>query len=277
MVESSDVSFFEWASEILVEATKMPKTKPIVTRMHSYEVFAWAPLVNWDNVDRIVLVSNAMQKTFCDIYPKQAAKTCVVYNGCDLGSFTPQPTKPFEGKIGMLCSINPRKRVYEIIIMMKQLLEMGHDAELHIAGGKIHAPDMDEYFEAVHRIVKKLGLEGSVHFSGQVTTTAEWLKDIDVFVSNSYWEGQQVALLEAMASGCTSYSHFWDGAEEMLPEDHVYYSENQLLERLVAYWKLSDGDREAIRRNMRAIAEEKFDIENTKLGIRNAISGFVDR
>ena len=185
ILKSVDIAFFEWASELLIPASHMPKYCPIVTRLHSYELFAWAPDVNWDNVDKIILVSKAMQTNFCEIFPKHAHKTSVIYNAKPLDTFTPI-TRDFRFDLGMLGTINPRKRTYEIILMLKALREQGQEAQLHIAGGRHHAPDMDEYYVATHRLVEKLALQGHVTFYDHIGNTAEWLQQRDIFISNSY-------------------------------------------------------------------------------------------
>ena len=41
-MEDNDVVFFEWASELLIAATHLPKVSGIVTRLHRYEMYQWA-------------------------------------------------------------------------------------------------------------------------------------------------------------------------------------------------------------------------------------------
>jgi glycosyltransferase involved in cell wall biosynthesis len=272
IVGRNDICFFEWASELLVEATHMPKKCAMVTRLHSYELYAWAPKVNWDHVDRIILVSKAMGEKFCAIYPDHAHKTTVIYNAKPLDLFAPVE-KPFTLQLGMLCSLNPRKRVYEIIMMLSELRARGYDAHLHIAGGELHGADFDEYHVALHLLVSKLGLEGKVSFYDHISDTAGWLRNIDIFISNSYWEGHQVALVEAMATACQCYSHFWDGVEEVLPPENIYATENELCAKIIAYSQLSDAERYNLRMKMRAIACEMFDANRQHQEIVQVVEG----
>lgn len=268
----SDACFFEWASELLVEASHMEKRCPIVTRLHSYELYYWAPQVNWANVDRVILVSEAMRQKFCDLYPDHAHKTTVIYNAKPLDLFAPAE-KPFTFQLGMLCAIHPRKRIYEIVLMLAELRAQGHDAHLHVAGGRLHGGDLDEYYVALHRLVEKLDLAAAVSFYDHVEDTAAWLRKIDIFISNSYWEGHQVALVEAMASGCQCYSHFWDGAEEVLPPENLYASENQLAARLIDYSQLPELEQGKQRLHMRQIACEMFDADRQHVAIREVVAG----
>ena len=89
-----------------------------------------------------------------------------------------------------------------------------------------------------------------------------------MFISNSYWEGQQNALLEALATGCYCLSHNWDGAEEVVPEETLYITNDELCDKIVRYAEMPAVEKERQRAKMRAIAEEKFDIRGTCAGVR---------
>lgn len=273
VLNRNEVCFFEWASDLLVAASHMPKRSKIVTRLHSFELFEWAPKINWDAVDKVILVSQTMQKRFCELYPHQADKTCVVYNGVDLSRFKPPDKRDFSFRIGMLCNILPIKRVYEVILSLNELRKGGYGASLHIAG----EPKGDyRYAQAVQRLVDELGLQDAVTFYGRVDETTAWLQNIDIFVSNSYWEGQQVALIEALACGCYCLSHFWAGVEEVLPQENIYDTEAEMISKIIEFYKLPEGLKFKSQKQMRDIALQKFDLEKTKLQIRQVIEQVVN-
>jgi glycosyltransferase involved in cell wall biosynthesis len=266
ILRRSDVCFFEWASELLVSASYMPKYCPIVTRLHSFEIFAWAPKVNWDHVDRVIFVSEEMRRKFNIIYPNHAQKTTVIHSACLTNKFIPV-NRTFGLNLGMLCSIHPRKRIYEIIMMLNELIRQGYKAHLHIAGERIHGPDLDEYYVATQNLVHKLDLAHDVTFYGKVEDTAKWLQKIDIFITNSYWEGLPASLCEAMASGCYCLSHFWDGAEEALPRENLYSTENELQQKIIEYYNFTTEERKSHQEQMRRIACEKFDLDKNKMRI----------
>jgi glycosyltransferase involved in cell wall biosynthesis len=268
VLNRNDVCFFEWASDLLMTASHMPKRSAIITRLHSFELYEWAPKINWDAVDKVILVSKAMQGMFGELYPDHYHKSIVIYNGRSLDAFQPPVQRNFHFKIGMLCAITPIKRIYEVILAVADLRDKGFDIRLHIAG----EPKGDyRYAAALKRLVDILNLQSIVSFDGFVTDTPVWLHTIDIFISNSYWEGQQVALLEAMASGCYCLSHFWDGAEEMLPQENLYVTESELQQKIIDYYEMSDAERSRGNEQLRTIAIEKFDIEETKVLVRNVI------
>jgi len=274
ILQQSDVCFFEWASELLQLASHMPKYSPIITRLHSFELYEWAPKINWDKVDKIIFISEAIRSKFISLYPEQASKTALVYNSISTNKFTPVERK-FGFSIGMLSTISPIKRIYEIILLVKELRDMGYSPTLHIAGGLKLAGSLDRYYVSVHRLVEKLDLKDAVTFYGNVSDPAGWLANIDIFISHSFWEGMQTALLEAMASGCYCLAHFWDGAEEALPPDNIYITETDLKKKIIAYSKITEEERREHKRLLVNIAREKFDIEDKKVIIREIIDSVI--
>jgi glycosyltransferase involved in cell wall biosynthesis len=121
------------------------------------------------------------------------------------------------------------------------------------------------------RAVEKLSLQDHVVFHGWVDDVASWLQQIEIFISNSYWEGQQNALLEAMAAGCYCLSHFWDGAEEVLPPEYLYASDAELRQKIIDYWALSGEEKCKHRTRLPSIVKERFDVERMKTEIREII------
>jgi glycosyltransferase involved in cell wall biosynthesis len=267
-MQANDVVFFEWASELLAAASQLPKTCSIVTRLHRYEMYQWADRINWDVVDKVILVSKAMQQEFIDRFPQHAAKTFAVSPSTSLEKFSPA-SKQFNGDIGILCHLTPRKRVYDLILTFYELTRQNEPLHLHIAGGP--HPAYQDYYNALHRIVKKLNLQNNVTFYGNLTDTAPWYHKIDVFISNSYSEGLQVAPMEAMASGRYCLSHHWNGAEELLPKSNLFYTSDQLQKKILDYCAMPEAEKSAWQQKMRSIAFEKFDIKQTITQIHQVI------
>jgi glycosyltransferase involved in cell wall biosynthesis len=105
-----------------------------------------------------------------------------------------------------------------------------------------------------------------------VSDPQHWFQLIDIFISNSYWEGMQVALLEAMASGCYCLAHHWDGAEEVVPYEDLYITGAELQQKIIRYYHLPLCEKQRLRTLSRAIACEKFDLEQTKRQIRQVLA-----
>lgn len=254
-LETQDVVFFEWASDLLAAASRLPKTTRIVTRLHRYEMFNWVHQVDWEKVDKVVLVSQAMREKFIARFPSQAEKAVVIHESVDVRKFRPA-YEPFRGELGTLCYLGPRKRVYELVLAFAELGSQARDLRLHIGGGGNKHGD---YTDALFSLVKKLNLGDRVVFDGDVSQPWTWYPKVDIFVSNSYSEGLQVAPMEAMASGRYTLSHWWDGAEELLPEQQLYLTNRELQEKILAYAGMDESLRRQKQEEMRLLAEEKFD------------------
>jgi len=267
-LSSNDVAFFEWASELLAHATQLPKSCGIVTRLHRYEMYHWVDQINWDVVDKIILVSQAKKREFIGRFPAHASKVVVIPEAVSLNKFRPRE-KAFNGDIGTLCDLTPRKRIYDLILAFSELNRLHDGFRLHIGGGK--HPRFADYYEALLRLVSELGIEDKVIFYGRVNDPQDWYSNIDIFVSNSYSEGLQVSPLEAIASGCYCVSHGWDGANELFSEENIFYSERELIERILGFSDSSADQQKGMIEKLGCIVREKFDLDKTKVQIRQLV------
>lgn len=252
-----DVTFFEWAGSLLVQASHLPKRGRIVTRLHSVELATTAAQVQWSHVDTVIVLNETIHhrlSALANIPPQDVA---IVPNGVSLERFRSRKHE-FNHRLGMACNLLPIKRVYETLLTLYQLRKDGHPFTLRIAG-KAGDGEAQRYVWAMQNLIAKLHLEEYVAFDGYVENVSDWLQSVDVFISNSYWEGQSIAVIEAMASGCYCLSHCWDGVEEVLPPEQIFTTDSDLRAKLLAYAALPEADRQQAQARMRGIAEEKFD------------------
>ncbi len=259
----NDVVFFEWGEEAWVAATHLPKTCPMVVRVHSHELWDYAPQARLENVDRFIFVSQAMQRRFAERFPAVADRLVTVHNGVRLDRFSMRP-RTFGGVLGVLGRIEPHKRIYDLILVLYQLRQMGYDLRLHI-GGQATETRYARYDYEVHSLVSRLKLDPYVSFQGFIQDTPAWFQDIDILISHSVSEGLQVALLEGMASGVYCLAHAWDGVNEALLADNIYWTDAELIEQVKNYCDWSEMQRQAARSYLRNLAEQRFDIEKQKI------------
>lgn len=257
LIETNDVVFFEWASGLLASASQLNKQCGVVARLHRYELYTWVDKINWDFIDRVILVSNAKRKDFITHFPEHAEKTVVIPVGISLEKFHPVD-KSFRHNIGILCHLTPRKRVYDLVLSFYELSKLSPYYQLHIAGGR--HPSYGDYYQAIQNLVRELNIQDRVTFYGHITDPSSWYQLIDIFISNSYSEGLQVAPMEAMASGCFCLSHFWEGADELLPKENLYFTESELIENILEFESLSNIEKNSKQERMRQIIRDKFDI-----------------
>lgn len=273
-LDRQDVVFFEWASGLLAAATERSRSCGIVTRLHRYEMYQWAHRINWERVDRLILVSQAKLKEFAAAFPQHVQKAVVIPEAVSLERFR-MSKKAFAGDIGILCHLKPRKRVYELILTFYDLLRQRPGLHLHIGGGRAAA--FDEYAEALHQLVTRLGIGDRVTFYGHVEKPEEWYPRVDIFISNGYSEGLQVSPMEAMATGCYCLSHHWDGADELLPAEQLYFTDRELQERILTFLDADEAWRQQAREAMRARVAERFNVDVTKKQIRGLVEDAAAR
>ena len=270
-IKQNDVVFFEWAGYLLNKATRLSTVGKIVTRLHSVELATAAHLIDWSKVDIAIVVSEKMRERLLGVASTSPRALRVVNNGVDLQKYC-MAERTFAYRLGMVCSVLPIKRVYEAILCLYELRRQGYPFELQVVG-KTDAGGEPRYYLAIKELVARHGLGKAVHFLGYQELVSKYYQQIDIFLSNSYWEGQQSALLEAMASGCYSLSHCWGGVEEVLPTEQIYVTDAELRAKLLAYATLPESEKVVTQQRMRSIAETKFDFQRMVEQFSDIIEG----
>lgn len=267
-IARNDVIFFEWASELLAAATHLPKAKPIVTRLHRYELYQWSHQIDWSKVDRIILVSEAKREEFNQRFPGQNAKIHVIPEAVNPEKFFYEP-RIFKKNIGILGHLTPRKRVYELILAFAELGMDKRGYLLHIGGGA--HPRFLDYYDAVINLPSRLGIEKSVIFYGHIQNAADFHKKIEIFISNSYSEGLQVSPMEAILSGCYCFAHYWPGAEELLPKENLFFTNEEFGQKILKFESLPDHEKQACQFQLRSQVLRKSNSSLISRQIRECI------
>lgn len=232
----ADVSFFEWADHYLVEATQYEKRSKIITRLHRYELSTFAEAIDWSKVDSLILISSGMKSKVLKEYPQLEKKIVLIPNVVDIDKFKKvDRAKNKNVVLGTLGNIIPRKRIYDLILAFSKLND---DKYLLRIGGKCTD---NEYCLIVNNLVQNLNLEGKVIFDGYVENLPEWYSGIDIFINNAYDEGYAVTIQEAIASGCYPLVHHWVGAAEYVPEENLFRTSKQLVEKIREYDSKKDS------------------------------------
>jgi len=131
----------------------------------------------------------------------------VIPNGIDTDSFVyndPSRRKIREQNniakdafvIGHSGTISVLKNQEFLIRLLPEIRKIRENAELVLVG-----TGSEEHRSKLLQLVKDLGLENSVHFTGAVLNVNEYYSAFDVFAFPSLREGTPLALLEAQANG----------------------------------------------------------------------------
>lgn len=98
--------------------------------------------------------------------------------------------------VGHSGTIYPLKNQVFLIHLLPEIRKIKENAELILVG-----TGAEEHRNKLKQLVKELGLERFVHFTGAVLNINEYYSAFDVFAFPSLREGTPLALLEAQANG----------------------------------------------------------------------------
>ncbi len=217
-----DIAWFEWCTEQVVLASRLPKTCRTIVRLHRYEAFRkWPAEVNWDNIDFLVTVGNPrVLKRVEAAVPDLTERTRVlsVPNGVNLNRFAFRD-RPRGKNVAMVGYLNLRKNPALLLQCFARLHRADPEYRLHVAG---EFQDDGLLFDYMDTMLDELGLRGAVVFDGWQDDVAAWLEDKHYLVSTAMGEGHPVNVLEAMARGIKPLIHTWPGAREFFPPEWLW-------------------------------------------------------
>lgn len=200
------------------------------------------------NFDNIVNVSLAGKKTFDKVIPELKDKSMVVYNTFPIKKIREQALQnnPYEEwekiKIVTVGRIDENKSINRIINASEKLIKDGFDFVWYIVGeGSLRS--------SLETRVKILGLGDIVIFVGNQANPYPFIKNADLFVLSSKYEGMPMVVTESLILKTPVVATRYKAAEEQIKdefnglivensEDGLYtalkriFKEDYLLERL---------------------------------------------
>lgn len=231
------IIFFEWGSTLLSRATKfITFKKPVVVRIHRYEIFnKTLNRVNFDKVNRIILVSHYMKEKLLEQFPNLENKIVIIPNSVKLDKFYTKPNKQRTFRICTLSYLEERKRIDLVIDAMKHL--KNSNIKLHIGG-------VGKFENQLRTRIKEAKLTDRVFLEGRIKNLRDWYFDKDLIINSSNSEGFPVSVLEAMACSVIPLIRGWGGAKDLFPEEFVLpYNElnfpKALAEKMNEFYQLT--------------------------------------
>jgi len=230
-IKWGDMIWVEWASNEAVTASYLKKpSKKLFIRLHRYEAFEPYPfLIKWENVDKVVFVSNFMKEVLEDRGIKiNNEKSRVIYNGVDLDRYN---FKQRENgyNIGWVAHISPRKNLHLALEIIRKLVEKDERYVLHIAGD---FPDL-MYERYIKHLIKAADIERNVILYGWVDDMAKWWEDKNYLLSTSMHEGHPYNIMEGMAKGIKPIIHNFDGADELFDKQFLFSNIDEAVEKII--------------------------------------------
>jgi len=233
LMQWSDISWFEWCTDLAVIGSRGPKQCENIIRLHRYEAYGpWPQQINWQNIDALINVGNSFVRNILSRnVPGIENQTSIVTipNGVNLDKFT--FTEHPRGKnIAYLCNIRAVKNPAMVLQCMQKLHYIDPEYRLFFAG-QFQDLAIEQY---IRYMVDALGLKEVVFFDGWQEDVCSWLRDKSYVVSTSFIESQGMGILEAMACGLKPVIHNFPGAEEIFPSGYLFNIAEEFCDRILS-------------------------------------------
>jgi glycosyltransferase involved in cell wall biosynthesis len=233
LMKWSDISWFEWCTNMAVEASKLPKVCRNIIRLHRFEAYGdWPGFVRWENIDSLITVGNSfVEEALLQRVPNIRNRTQLIKipNGVNLDKF--EFTDRSRGKnIASAGYLNMRKNPMFLLQCMQKLHYIDPEYKLFFAGN-FQDSMLEQY---IRHIVRALKLTDVVFFDGWQEDMNAWLMDKHYIVSASIGESQGMGLLEAMACGLKPVIHNFPGADQIFPTEFLFNISEEFCQQILS-------------------------------------------
>ncbi len=151
--------------------------------------------------DNVVCLSDAIRDKFTSFYPSLKEKTVAIpnlINYCEIIEKSKQQTEftVDKSKLNLITvgRMEAEKRYDRILLLAKELKDSGADFSWYIVGG-------GKLFESYKATCEEMSLSENVIFTGFLDNVCPLLKQCDLFILLSEYEGTPVTIDEAKALG----------------------------------------------------------------------------
>jgi len=217
----------------------------------------------------IVAVTDSLRDDILSRTSLNPKKTSVIYNGIDTARFTRPRSSTLRQKygwsedeiiVGSLGNIRPAK-AYDVLLKAAALTEhISLSYRFVIAGqGK------GKLYEELLALRKKLSLEEKVQFAGFIDDAAEFLSNIDIFLSSSISEGLPLSAIQAMVSSLPIVATRCGGYEGLITDQKngvlVEVAKPQAIADALKKVATDTGLQKTLSENARKHAVSNYDIQ----------------
>lgn len=221
ILRESALAWFEWGNGPIVAASHLPKSCPIVCRVHRYEVYGQdMKNINWLNVDALVFVN----RVFVDVYKELADKDIEQKTNIKV---IPNPVRedlPFKNRennyrIAYISRFQSDKNPALMIQILAKLVSVDQRYSVHMIG---RIQDVQLYQYCQH-LVETLDLQNNFFYEGTTDDVPTWLDDKSFLLSTSIVESQGLAIMEAMMMGIKPVIHAGFGELDKIYSPHLLF------------------------------------------------------
>jgi glycosyltransferase involved in cell wall biosynthesis len=261
---------------LLLRRLVAPKAKWISTQHNVEFNTSWPRRLAWNFIlpqaDRVIAVSRAVYDYTHEYFGVLKDKIDLLPNGVVLEKWLSVPELKFMSKkklhlatIGRLESQKGHRYLVEALSMLKDL-----DWHWDIYGEGSLAVYLQEK-------LKKYGLEKRVSWHGAEGGIEEKMKEIDIIIQPSLWEGRSLVVMEAMAAGRLLIATTEAGKElvEHGENGHLVPVKDAVeLAKVIRYYSDHSTEAERLAHNARVYARDHFDLKDNVIGLEEIYDEF---
>lgn len=221
LMQWSDISWFEWATNLAAVGLSFPKVCRTIVRLHRYEAYVgWCEQMDWNKVDALITVGNpsVMEQIHREVPGlEHRTRIHVIPNGVNLDRFAFVPRE--RGKnLAFVANLREVKNPMLLLQCMAALCDKDPHYQLFLAGRSTDAA-LEQY---LRHTVRAMNLEKNVHFQDWQDDINAWLRDKHYIISTSIIESQGMGILEGMARGLKPVVHNYPGAAAVFAPEFVF-------------------------------------------------------
>ena len=168
----------------------------------------------FSKMDAVICVAESAKRNFIERYPALADKTYVIYNYFDEQYIRESSEEPFslnEDRTILLSvgRLTAQKKYLRFLDVLSRLKNEGYSFVWHILGTGYE-------FDAINEKINELKLSNCVFLDGVTDNPYKYMKNCDLFVLPSGWEGFPTVTVEAKILGCPVLATDVSGIREQL-------------------------------------------------------------
>lgn len=176
------------------------------------ETDAMIPL--FSKMDAIICVAETAKQSFAARYPQLSEKVHVLYNFFDADAIRRAADEPFAyaGSGPVLLSVGrmtPQKKYLRFLDVLARLRDEGFFFQWHILGDGFQKAEIEAKIRMLH-------LDDCVFLDGLTDNPYKYMKNCDLFILPSGWEGFPTVTVEAKTVGCPVLATDVSGIREQL-------------------------------------------------------------
>lgn len=221
--------------------------------------------------NRIIAVTDSLLDDITNRTPLSVKKASVIYNGIDTSAFIRSRSNALRLRygwseddiiIGSLGNIRSAKG-YDILLKTAALLGKSERSFRFVIAGS--GKEGDDLLTNLLALRKQLGLEDKVRFLGFIDDAADFLANVDFFLSSSISEGLPLSAIQAMVSALPMIATRCGGYEGLITDREngvlVKVGDPQALADAIEIVAANPDLQKTLSENARNHAVSTFDIQ----------------